>query len=73
MASAGNFHDLDELFEQLTQPPVMELGNPLPDRFCRDLPGVPEALFLLGQRGGHVPNLPRAVLTQQHEKRKLLT
>jgi hypothetical protein len=27
----GNFGDLDSLFEQLAQPQVIELGNPLPD------------------------------------------
>jgi hypothetical protein len=26
----GNFGDFDSLFEQLTRPPVFELGNPLP-------------------------------------------
>ena len=26
----GNFGDFDSLFEQLTKPPVFELGNPLP-------------------------------------------
>jgi len=30
VGSRGNFQDFDILFEQLTKPPVMELGNPLP-------------------------------------------
>ena len=30
--SRGNFQDFDILFEQLTRPPVMELGNPVPSR-----------------------------------------
>ena len=29
--SAGNFHDLDQLIEQLSSPPVFELGTPLPN------------------------------------------
>ncbi len=29
--AAGNFHDLDMLLEQLSAPPVFELGNPLPN------------------------------------------
>ena len=28
----GNFSDFEKLFEQLGQPPVMELGNPLPKK-----------------------------------------
>ena len=28
----GNFGDFAELFEQLHEPPLMELGNPLPER-----------------------------------------
>ena len=29
--AAGNFHDLDMLLDQLSAPPVFELGNPLPN------------------------------------------
>lgn len=31
VAAAGNFHDLEELLEQLGSAPLFRLGNPLPD------------------------------------------
>ena len=30
-SALGNFKDLEDLLEQLGSPPVLELGNPLPD------------------------------------------
>jgi hypothetical protein len=34
LATAGNFHDLDSLLEHLGDPPIFQLGHPLPsERF----------------------------------------